>query len=212
MGTPAASTGGAVGQRRRGDRPGPCVHPRPPRRPRAGLRRRGRPDGRPARPPDRHPADPATAADGILLACLGRVVRAFGPGTAATGPHGRAGTAVVGGLFEPLSGRELEVLRLLAAASRTSRSPRNWWWRSAPSRSTSPTSSTSWGRPTAPRRPPPPASSACCANPRPPPRYHPGYPFGPGGPVSPHELSSRDVHLGAMAVAALALTVAARQP
>ena len=58
----------------------------------------------------------------------------------------------------------------------------------------------------------PPASSACCANPRPPPRYHPGYPFGPGGPVSPHELSSRDVHLGAMAVAAPALTVAARQP
>ena len=42
-------------------------------------------------------------------------MRAFGPGTAATGPHGRAGTAVVGGLFEPLSDRELEVLRLLAA-------------------------------------------------------------------------------------------------
>jgi LuxR family transcriptional regulator, maltose regulon positive regulatory protein len=56
-----------------------------------------------------------TAADGILLAYLGRAVRAFGPGTAATCPRGRAGTAVVGGLFAPLSDRELEVLRLLAA-------------------------------------------------------------------------------------------------
>ena len=56
-----------------------------------------------------------TAADGIPLAYLGRVARAFGLGTAPTGPRGRAGTAVVAGLFEPLSDRELEVLRLLAA-------------------------------------------------------------------------------------------------
>ena len=56
-----------------------------------------------------------TAADGIPLAYLGRVARAFGPGTAPTGPRGRAGTAVVAGLFEPLSDRELEVLGLLAA-------------------------------------------------------------------------------------------------
>ena len=56
-----------------------------------------------------------TAADGIPLAYLGRLARAFGPGTAATGPRGRAGTAVVAGLVEPLSEREREVLRLLAA-------------------------------------------------------------------------------------------------
>ena len=55
------------------------------------------------------------AADGIPLAYLGRLARAFGPGTAATGPRGRAGTAAVAGLVAPLSGRELEVLRLLAA-------------------------------------------------------------------------------------------------
>ena len=56
-----------------------------------------------------------TAADGIPLAYLGRVARAFEPGTAATGPRGGAGAAVVAGLVAPLSGRELEVLRLLAA-------------------------------------------------------------------------------------------------
>ncbi len=56
-----------------------------------------------------------TAADGIPLAYLGRVVRAFGQATAATGPGGRAGTVAVAGLVEPLSDRELEVLHLLAA-------------------------------------------------------------------------------------------------
>ena len=56
-----------------------------------------------------------TAADGIPLAYLGRLARAFEQRTAATGPRGRAGTAVVAGLVEPLSDRELEVLRLLAA-------------------------------------------------------------------------------------------------
>ena len=56
-----------------------------------------------------------TAADGIPLAYLGRLARAFEPGTAATGPRGGAGAAVVAGLVAPLSGRELEVLRLLAA-------------------------------------------------------------------------------------------------
>ena len=55
------------------------------------------------------------AADGIPLAYLGRLARAFGPGTAATGPRGRAGTAGVADLVAPLSDRELEVLRLLAA-------------------------------------------------------------------------------------------------
>ena len=56
-----------------------------------------------------------TAADGIPLAYLGLLARAFEQRTAATGPRGRAGTAVVAGLVEPLSDRELEVLRLLAA-------------------------------------------------------------------------------------------------
>ena len=55
------------------------------------------------------------AADGIPLAYLGRLARAFGPGTAATGPRGRAGTAGVADLVAPLSDRELEVLRMLAA-------------------------------------------------------------------------------------------------
>jgi LuxR family maltose regulon positive regulatory protein len=56
-----------------------------------------------------------TAADDIPLAYLGRLARAFEQGTAATGPRGRAGTAAVAGLVAPLSDRELEVLRLLAA-------------------------------------------------------------------------------------------------
>ena len=56
-----------------------------------------------------------TAAGRIPLAYLGQVARAFGPGLAAAGPDGRAGTAVAAGLIVPLSDRELEVLRLLAA-------------------------------------------------------------------------------------------------
>ena len=55
------------------------------------------------------------AADGIPLRYLGRLARAFEPTAAATGPRGRAAAAVVPGLVEPLSDRELEVLRLLAA-------------------------------------------------------------------------------------------------
>jgi LuxR family maltose regulon positive regulatory protein len=55
-----------------------------------------------------------TAAGRVPLVYLGQVARAFGPGLAA-GPDGRAGTAVAAGLIVPLSGRELEVLRLLAA-------------------------------------------------------------------------------------------------
>jgi LuxR family transcriptional regulator, maltose regulon positive regulatory protein len=53
-----------------------------------------------------------TAADGILLAYLGRAVRA---GHGSHRPAWAGGAAVVAGLFEPLSDRELEVLRLLAA-------------------------------------------------------------------------------------------------
>jgi LuxR family maltose regulon positive regulatory protein len=153
-----------------------------------------------------------TAADGIPLAYLGRVVRAFGQATAATGQRGRAGAVVVAGLVEPLSDRELEVLHLLAAGKPNQQIAKELVVALNTVKSTSPTSSTSWGRPTAPRRPPAPANSACCANPRPPPRYHSGYPFGPDGSASPRELSSHDVHLGAMAVATPALTVVAQQP
>jgi ATP/maltotriose-dependent transcriptional regulator MalT len=56
-----------------------------------------------------------TAARGVPLGYLGRLVRAFEQATAATGPRAGPGTAVVPGLVEPLSARELEVLALLAA-------------------------------------------------------------------------------------------------
>ena len=65
------------------------------------------------------------------------------------------------GLVEPLSDRELEVLGMLAAGKPNQQiAEGTGGGSSAPSRSTSATSSTSWGRPTAPRRPPAPASSA----------------------------------------------------
>jgi LuxR family maltose regulon positive regulatory protein len=59
-----------------------------------------------------------TAAD-VPLAFLGRLARASEPATAAAGPAAvspaRPPAIAVPGLVEPLSGRELEVLRLLAA-------------------------------------------------------------------------------------------------
>jgi ATP/maltotriose-dependent transcriptional regulator MalT len=51
------------------------------------------------------------AAAGVPLGYLGRLVRAFEQ----AGPHAGPGAAVVPGLVESLSSRELEVLRLLAA-------------------------------------------------------------------------------------------------
>ena len=47
------------------------------------------------------------------LGCLARLQRAFGAGRAA--PDLGQGTAAVPGIVEPLTGRELEVLRLMAA-------------------------------------------------------------------------------------------------
>ena len=56
-----------------------------------------------------------TATSSVPPGYLGRLVRAFQQATTPTGPCARPGTAVVAGLVEPLSERELEVLRLLAA-------------------------------------------------------------------------------------------------
>ena len=56
-----------------------------------------------------------TTARDLPLAYLGRLARAFAPGPAATGPRPREGAMPVAGLVEPLSQRELEVLRLLAS-------------------------------------------------------------------------------------------------
>ena len=67
------------------------------------------------RPPGRRPADQADRRrrhPARLPRPGGARLRA---GPAATGPDGRAGTAVAAGLIVPLSDRELEVLRLLAA-------------------------------------------------------------------------------------------------
>jgi ATP/maltotriose-dependent transcriptional regulator MalT len=48
----------------------------------------------------------------------------------------RQGAAVVQGLVDPLSARELEILELLAAGKANARLPTSWWWRSTRSRST----------------------------------------------------------------------------
>ena len=54
------------------------------------------------------------AARGVPLGCLARVLRAFGEKLATPGA-GRGAAAVVPGLVEQLTARELEVLELLAA-------------------------------------------------------------------------------------------------
>ena len=55
-----------------------------------------------------------TAASGVPLGYLGRLVRAFESATAASGSRAGPGRAVMAGLVDPLSERELEVLHLLA--------------------------------------------------------------------------------------------------
>jgi LuxR family transcriptional regulator, maltose regulon positive regulatory protein len=57
-------------------------------------------------------------AAGVPLAYLGRLARAFEPDATLAGPQAPARTVAVPGLVEPLSGRELEVLSLLAAGRR----------------------------------------------------------------------------------------------
>ena len=52
-------------------------------------------------------------ARGVPPGCLARLVQAFG-GTPAAAGSGRRAAAALPGLLEPLTGRELEVLRLIA--------------------------------------------------------------------------------------------------
>jgi LuxR family transcriptional regulator, maltose regulon positive regulatory protein len=54
-------------------------------------------------------------AAGIPLSYLRRLLQAFEQGAVPVGPQARRGTVAVPGLVEPLSDREFEVLRLVAA-------------------------------------------------------------------------------------------------
>jgi LuxR family transcriptional regulator, maltose regulon positive regulatory protein len=65
------------------------------------------------------------AAVRVPLGCLARLQRAFDAGNACADP-GKTVPAAVPGLVEPLTSRELEVLELLAAGSRTRPSRGNW--------------------------------------------------------------------------------------
>ncbi len=60
--------------------------------------------------------DEQAAARGVDLGCLARLLRAFGGKDAMPG-SGRSAATAVPGLVEPLTARELEVLRLLAAGT-----------------------------------------------------------------------------------------------
>ena len=99
------------------------------------------------------------AAAEVPLGCLARLQRALGAQDVAP-DAGRGSVTAVPGLVEPLTSRELEVLAMLAAGSRTRPSPASSWSPSIPSRSTSATSWASSARPTAPRPSPAHASSA----------------------------------------------------
>ena len=157
---PGAAGAGAGGQGRAGGRgvhPGRGAHARLAAGVRPGVRRRGRADGRAAGPAHRGPAGRAGHARGVPLDYLARLLRAFEPDAPAAL-----------GLVEPLSRRELEVLRCWRRESPTSRSPTSWWWRSTPSKDTSATSWGSSARPTAPRQPSGPAGSGCSRSDLPP--------------------------------------------
>ena len=97
---------------RRGKRPGGCADPGLPAALRAGLRRRGAADGRPARPADRGPAHRQPAAQ-VPFGCLARLKLAFGADQAT--PDAGKRIPAQPGLVDPLTGRELEVLGMLAA-------------------------------------------------------------------------------------------------
>jgi LuxR family maltose regulon positive regulatory protein len=98
------------------------------------------------------------AADAVPLSCLARVLRAFGQKDAAPG-SGR-GVAAVPGLVEQLTARELEILVLLASGTPNQRIAEQLVVTLDTVKNTSPTSSASSARPTAPRPSPAPGSSA----------------------------------------------------
>jgi LuxR family maltose regulon positive regulatory protein len=104
----------------------------------------------------------AVAAAHLPGPYLDRLLDAFRKVGLPVVPSPSHGGAAVPGLVMPLTSRELEVLRLLAPAAPTRRSPRSSsspWTRS---NATSPTSSTSSAPPTAPRPSPGPGSCDCC--------------------------------------------------
>jgi regulatory LuxR family protein len=86
-------------------------------------------------------------------------LRACGP-AGAVPPPGRAAAITPPGLAEPLTGRELEVLRPLAAGWSNQRTARDLPVALDTVKSTSPTSWASSAPPTAPRPPRRPGSSA----------------------------------------------------
>jgi hypothetical protein len=119
-----------------------------------------------------------TPARGIPLEYLGRLVRALEH----DGPRARTSTAVVPGLVQGLTARELEV-RVLAAGKENQAIAKQLVVAVSTVKSTSPTSSRSSAPPTAPRRPLVPASSACSPVPpsSPPPGRHAHHlPVAPG--------------------------------
>jgi len=100
-----------------------------------------------------------TAAREVPFNYLARLLRAFDQ--AHPTPHPRPGAAAaVPGLPEPLTARELEVLRLLAAGLSNQRIAHGSWSPSPPSKSTSATSSASSARATAQRPSPAPGNWA----------------------------------------------------
>jgi len=99
------------------------------------------------------------SARGVRLGCLARVLGAFGEKPAAPG-GGRGAAAVVPGLAEQLTARELEVLALLAAGAPNPRIAEQLVVSLDTVKSTSATCRASSARPTAPRPSPRPASSA----------------------------------------------------
>ena len=122
-----------------------------------------------------------TAADGIPLAYLGRLARAFAPDTADTGPRGRTGTVAVAGLVEPLSDRELEVLRLLAAGKPNKQIAEELVVALSTVKKHVAHILDKLGAANRTEATAPPASSACCANPGRHPATTPGTPSGQVG-------------------------------
>ena len=110
------------------------------------------------------------AARAVPPAYLARLARAFERDSPRAGPAGSARTApamaAAAGLVDPLTEREVEVLRLIAAGKPNKQIAGELVVSLHTVKNTSPTSSASSARPTAPKPPPAPANWACSANPR----------------------------------------------